>query len=62
MRSDLQDYPGGQSMTPDPDRSPRNSETPSDSVDRRLPVTVLSGFLGTGKTTLPRSRGRSGKS
>jgi len=49
-------------MTPDPDRSPRNSETPSDSVDRRLPVTVLSGFLGTGKTTLPRSRGRSGKS
>ena len=39
-------------MTPDPDRSPRNSETPADSVDRRLPVTVLSGFLGAGKTTL----------
>ncbi|MFM7520099.1 MAG: GTP-binding protein, partial [Planctomycetota bacterium] len=39
-------------MTPDPDRSPRSSETLSDSVDRRLPVTVLSGFLGAGKTTL----------
>jgi G3E family GTPase len=39
-------------MSPVPDRSPRTSELPSDSVDRRLPVTVLSGFLGAGKTTL----------
>ncbi len=30
-----------------------HSEIPMTSKDTRLPVTVLSGFLGYGKTTLP---------
>lgn len=32
-------------MTPDPDRSPRNSETLSDSVDRRQELVVIGAKL-----------------